>query len=262
VRKLIIAVGVLAVLGAVGFAARPANAPARAPTYTYGIVNTYPHDPKAFTEGLVFHDGGLFESTGLYGFSSLRKVELDSGRVLKKKDVPERYFGEGLTLFNGRLLQLTWQEHLGFRYDSSSFRQLGTFAYTGEGWGLTHDGRALIMSDGTNRLRFLDPTTFKVQRSISVTDRGVPIQRLNELEYYKGEILANVFETDRIVRIDPKDGTVTGWIDLAGLFPKADRARRGDVLNGIAYDAKRDRLFVTGKDWPKLFEIELKAAPR
>lgn len=232
-------------------------APARIPTYTYEVINTYPHDAAAFTQGLVFYQGALYESAGNYRSSSLRKVELETGRVLKKIDVPPQYFAEGLALFNGRLLQLTWQEFTGFIYDLDTFQQQGTFSYTGQGWGLTHDGTSLIMSDGTSQLRWLDPQNFQVQRTVSVTDRGRKIELLNELEYVNGEVWANIWYTDRIARINPANGIITGWIDLTGLLAATDSAR-ADVLNGIAYDATGNRLFVTGKWWPKLFEIRLK----
>jgi glutamine cyclotransferase len=228
-------------------------------TYSYEIINTYPHDSNAFTQGLVFYQGDLYESTGLNGQSSIRKVALQTGQVLKIVDIPTQFFGEGLALFNGRVYQLTWQSQRGFIYDLDSFDLLNTFSYTGEGWGLTHDGRALIMSDGSNQLRFLDPDTFEVQRVVSVFEGSRPINYLNELEYIKGEIYANVWLTDRVVRIDPQSGRVVAWIDLTGLLSPADRVRGVDVLNGIAYDEAGDRLFVTGKLWPKLFEISLKS---
>jgi glutamine cyclotransferase len=234
------------------------TAPARILNYTYEVVNTFPHDPSAFTQGLVFYQGAFYESTGLNGASSLRKVELETGRVLKKLDIPAQYFAEGLVLFNGRLLQLTWQNQTGFVYDQESFQQLSTFNYTGEGWGFTHDGHSLILSDGTSQIRFLDPNTFQVQRRINVTDRGQDVVRLNELEYINGEIYANIWFTDRIARINPQTGAVTAWVDLTGLLSPQDNGGRADVLNGIAYDAATDRLFVTGKLWPKLFEIRLK----
>jgi glutamine cyclotransferase len=236
----------------------PLTAPARVPVYTYEIVNVYPHDASAFTQGLVFHQGFLYESAGHYGQSNLRKVELETGRVLKRAEVPAQYFAEGLALFNGRLIQLTWQERTGFIYDQETFQQLGTFSYTGEGWGLAHDGKSLILSDGTNQIRFLDPNTFQVQRTITVRDRGQAITRLNELEYVNGEIFANIWYTDRVARINPADGSVVGWIELNGLLTPQDGSR-ADVLNGIAYDSATNRLFVTGKWWPKLFEIRLKA---
>lgn len=227
------------------------------PIYTYEIRRVYPHDPAAFTQGLIFRDGILWESTGLNGQSSLRKVELETGHVLKKIDVPEQFFAEGMTVFRGRVYQLTWQSQKGFIYDPDTFQQLGEFAYTGEGWGLTHDGDYLIMSDGTNRIRFLDPVTFDTKRAISVSLNGRPVSELNELEYVKGEIYANVWQTDRVLRIDPQTGRVIGVVDLTGLLPAADRTPSTDVLNGIAYDEANDRLFVTGKLWPKLFEIRL-----
>jgi glutamine cyclotransferase len=234
------------------------TAPARVTTYTYEIINTYPHDPGAFTQGLVFHQGLLYESTGLNGSSSLRRVELETGKVLKVVPIAPQFFAEGLALFNGRLYQLTWQNQQGFVYDLSSLNPIGGFGYAGEGWGLTHDTRSLIMSDGTSRIRFLNPDTFEVQRTITVQDNGREITQLNELEYVKGEIYANVWQTDRVARIDPNSGRVTAWINLSGLLSPEDRARGVDVLNGIAYDETSDRLFVTGKFWPKLFEIRLK----
>lgn len=235
--------------------------PVRVPIYSYEVVNVYPHDAAAFTQGLVFYQGALYESTGLNGASSLRKVELETGRVLKKLDIPAQYFAEGLALFNGRLWQLTWQNQVGFVYDQDSFQQLNTFNYTGEGWGLAHDGQSLILSDGTSQIRFLDPNNFQVQRTINVMDRGRAVIRLNELEYVNGEIFANVWFTDRVARINPQTGVVNGWIELSGLLaPQDTNNGRADVLNGIAYDAAADRLFVTGKLWPKLFEIRLKSS--
>jgi len=227
-------------------------------SFTYEIIKTYPHDPEAYTQGLVFHEEALFESTGLNGRSSIRKVELLTGKVLKKVDVAPQFFGEGLALLNGRAYQLTWQSQRGFIYDLTEFGLINTFSYTGEGWGLTHDGRSLIMSDGTPQIRFLNPDTFAVERVINVTDGSIPISQINELEYIKGEIYANIYMTDRIARIDPQSGKLTAWINLTGLLSPEDRQRPVDVLNGIAYDAARDRLFVTGKYWPKLFEIKLK----
>ncbi|GIV85068.1 MAG: glutamine cyclotransferase [Candidatus Roseilinea sp.] len=238
----------------------PTAPPPAVITYTYTVVGTYPHDPTAFTQGLVYADGVLYESTGLYGRSSLRRVALETGEVLQRHDLPAEYFGEGLTLFDGRLIQLTWQNHTGFVYDAASFALQQTWAYPTEGWGLTHDGAHLIMSDGSATLRFLDPTTFQVQREVLVTDGGRPVVRLNELEYVNGEVFANVWQTDRIARIDPKTGRVLGWIDLSGLLAPEER-RGADVLNGIAYDAQDGRLFVTGKLWPKLFEITLVPKP-
>jgi glutaminyl-peptide cyclotransferase len=228
------------------------------PFYTYEVVNRYPHDAGAYTQGLVYHEGALFESTGLYGSSSLRKVELETGQVVRKVDLPPQYFGEGLALFDGRAIQLTWQTQLGFVYDQSSFEVQRTFGYAGEGWGLAQDGESLIMSDGTDQIRFFDPETFQTRRAVSVTYDGRPVRQLNELEYIAGEIYANVYLTDRIARIDPQSGRVTAWVDLAGLLAPEDRRGQVDVLNGIAYDAGGDRLFVTGKLWPKLFEVKLR----
>lgn len=227
------------------------------PTDTFSVVSRWPHDTGAFTEGLVYDNGAFWESTGLNGASTLRKVDLQSGRVLESLALPAEYFGEGLTLFGGKLIQLTWQSHLGFVYDAGCFCPERTFAYDGEGWGLTHDDRSLIMSDGTERIRFLDPQTFDVVRTISVFDHGRPLTNINELEYINGEIYANIWQTDRIVRIDPATGAILGWIDLTGLLPAAERGPTTDVLNGIAYDDATGRLFVTGKNWPELFQIAL-----
>jgi len=231
------------------------------PVYTYKVVNTWPHDRDAFTQGLVYFDGALLESTGLYGRSSLRRVELNTGRVLQQVTIPPEYFAEGLAALRGKLYQLSWQNQKGFVYDWETFRLEKEFSYEGEGWGLTTDGQSLILSDGTDRIRFLDPETFAVKRSINVSDHGRPVVRLNELEYVKGEIFANVWQTDFIVRINPATGAVAGWIDLGGLLSPADRDATTDVLNGIAYDAAGDRLFVTGKLWPKLFEVRLEPKP-
>ncbi|MDX2044514.1 MAG: glutaminyl-peptide cyclotransferase [Acidobacteriota bacterium] len=230
--------------------------PFRVQNFSYEVINTYPHDSAAFTQGLVYHQGILYESTGLNSRSSLRQVELETGRVMKKVDVPSVHFAEGLALFNNRLYQLTWQTQTTFVYDLDSFNQLRTHSYSGEGWGLTHNGQSLIMSNGSNQIRFLDPETFQVQRTISVTDNERSVSNLNELEFIKGEIFANIWLTDRIARIDPNSGRVTGWINLAGLLPLQDR-NGADVLNGIAYDEAGDRLFITGKLWPKLFQIKL-----
>jgi glutamine cyclotransferase len=226
------------------------------PTFGYTVVRTYPHDRDAFTQGLQFVDGDLYEGTGLNGRSSIRKVNLETGAVLQKRDVPEAYFGEGITVWRRQILQLTWQSGVAFVYDRDTFAPIRTFRYRGEGWGLTHDGTSLIMSDGSDVLRVLDPMTFDTRRRLRVTASGSPVRELNELEYVKGEILANIWQTERVARIDPKTGNVTGWIELGGLLTARERAGT-DVLNGIAYDAARDRLFVTGKLWPKLFEIKL-----
>lgn len=228
------------------------------PLYGYEVVNTFPHDPDAYTQGLVYYEGKFLESTGRQGKSSLRNVELETGKVLKQVDVPTPYFAEGITLLNGKIYQLTWQHHIGFIYDAATFKKLREFSYEGEGWGLTNDGNSLILSDGTDRIRFLDPSTFKVQKTIAVLDKRVPVARLNELEFIRGEIYANVWTEDRIARIDAKTGQVTGWIQLAGLIPRTELHDEEAVLNGIAYDQAHDRLFVTGKLWPKVFEIRLK----
>mgnify|MGYP001026069080 CR=1 FL=1 len=227
-----------------------------APVYRYEIVRTFPHDPGAFTQGLVFADGYLYEGTGQKGQSTLRRVKLENGEVVQMRRLEDRYFGEGITLVGDSIVQLTWQEKIGFVYDRKSFERKRTFTYEGEGWGLTYDGTRLIMSDGSDTLRFLDPQTFKETGRVQVKDGGRPVPQLNELEFIKGEVFANVWGTDRIVRIAPETGQVTGWIDLKGLLSPHE-AVGVDVLNGIAYDAAADRLFVTGKWWPKLFEIRL-----
>jgi glutaminyl-peptide cyclotransferase len=223
------------------------------------VVNVYPHDPDAFTQGLVFHKGYIYEGTGIPGQSSIRKVELKTGRVLKSQSLPARHFGEGITICRNRLIQLTWQSHTAFVYDLQSFRLLETFSYPTEGWGITCDGNYLIMSDGTAVLRFLDARTYKTVKQIEVRDRGNILPNINELEYIKGEIYANVWDTGYIVRISPRTGQALGWIDLRDLYRYVGAGRNIDVLNGIAYDAKGDRLFVTGKYWRNLFEIRLEA---
>ena len=227
------------------------------PTYTYRVINTYPHDPNAFTQGLLWDDGLFYESAGLYNQSSLRRVEPESGNVLQMQDVPPEYFAEGLVLWDGKLIQLTWQENTAFIYDKDSFEKLGEFSYPTEGWGITHDGRNLIMSDGTANLYFRDPETFAETGRIEVRDENGPVVRLNELEYIDGEIWANVWQTSRIARIDPATGQVTGWVDLTGILDNVTVTQKIDVLNGIAYDAENGRIFITGKLWPAVFEIEL-----
>ena len=225
--------------------------------YTYHIVNTYPHDTEAFTEGLVFENGCLYEGTGLNGQSELRKAALETGEVLQRTSLDPKYFGEGVTIWCDNIIELTWQTHVGFVYKKDTFELLQDFQYPTEGWGLTHDCTRLIMSDGTSYLHFLDPQTFEETSRLQVLDNGQPVTRLNELEYVEGEIFANVWQTDKIARIAPDTGEVTGWIDLTGLLSEEDCTQRVDVLNGIAYDEQNKRLFVTGKWWPKLFEIEL-----
>lgn len=224
---------------------------------TYKIIHTYPHDPRAYTQGLVYIDGHLYESTGLNGRSSLRMDDLTTGRVLQSSPVPSQYFAEGLAPSGSTLVQLTWQSHVAFVYDRFSFRLLKTFHYDCDGWGLTEDGKNLIESDGTSEIRFFDPQTFHEVRHIAVKDHGAQVDQLNELEYIHGQIYANVWHTDRIARISPATGQVLGWINLAGLLPPGSVTDPEAVLNGIAYDAAHDRLFVTGKLWPKLFEIKV-----
>lgn len=224
----------------------------------FEIVHTYPHDATAFTQGLIYVDGHLYESTGLNGRSSLRMVELSTGNVLQKHDLPAEYFGEGLTDWGSTLIQLTWTSHRAFVYDRFSFSPQRSFGYEGEGWGLTHDATQLIMSDGSSYLRFLDPKSFRVTRRVQVVDdTGQGIENLNELEYIRGEIYANIWQTDDIVRISPRSGKILGRIDLSGIIDKRELHGEGAVLNGIAYDSAQDRIFVTGKRWPKLFEVKI-----
>ncbi len=228
--------------------------PISPPRYTFRIVNNYPHDPGAYTQGLIYKDGFLYEGTGLRGHSTLRKVDLTTGEVIQSLILDPNLFGEGITLFDDRIIQLTLTSGIGFIYDPQSFLKQGEFRYTPEGWGLTHDGRQLIMSDGSAELRFLDVETFEETARITVTDRGQPVRWLNELEYVDGEIYANVWQSDVIARISPETGNVLGWIDLSSLL--GDEPQAG-ILNGIAYDSEGKRLFVTGKNWPRLFEIAL-----
>ena len=227
------------------------------PVEGYRVVHAYPHDSSAFTQGLVYVDGKLYEGTGLHGRSSIRMIDLTTGRVLQQHDLAANYFGEGITDWKNNLIELTWQAHTGFVYDRLSFRLLRTFSYPWEGWGLTHDSRNLILSDGTATLHLIDPTTFQPVGEITVTDQGHPVLNLNELEYIHGQIYANIWQTDRIARISPATGKVLAWIDLSGLRPASSRLNPDAVLNGIAYDSKKNRLFVTGKLWPKLFEIQV-----
>jgi len=234
---------------------------AAVPLYDYEVVHTYPHDPTAFTEGLFYLNGFLYESTGLEQHSSIRKVRLETGEVLQKYDVPPQYFGEGIVNWHNHLISLTWKSHVGFVRDLASFKVQRQFHYEGEGWALTQDGRQLLMSDGTSEIRLLNPETLVPVGRIQVTLEGKPINNLNELEWVKGEIYANLWQTNWILRIDPHDGHVVGAINMAGLLSPSDIVKgQTDVLNGIAYDAKDDRLFVTGKNWPKLFEIRIHMA--
>ena len=240
------------------------SAKATVPVYSYEIVKAYPHDPSAFTQGLVFQNGLFYEGTGGRGkdtfHSSLRKVEPDTGRVLQKRDLAAEYFGEGIAVLNDKLFQLTWQEHTAFVYNLSDFKPEKEFKYSGDGWGLTTDGSLLYMSDGTHVLRVIDPETFETKRTIVVNDeRGAPVMQLNELEWVKGEIWANVWQTGTIVRIDPTSGKLLGRIDLEAIVKQEQADNEdADVLNGIAYDAAGDRLFITGKLWKRLFEIKVK----
>ena len=235
-----------------------APAQAAVPTYGYEIVNTYPHDPQAFTEGLFYLNGFLYESTGLEHQSSIRKEKLETGEVVQKIDVPPQYFGEGIVNWKRRLVSLTWKTEVGFVYDLATFKLQRRFSYKGEGWALTQDGKRLIMSDGTPELRFLDPDTLQETGRITVTYEGKPVPNVNELEWVKGRIYANVWQTNMMIIIDPASGEVTGMVNLAGLLSASDRLTGPDsVLNGIAYDAAQDRLFVTGKNWPKLFQVRV-----
>jgi len=238
------------------------------PVYTYEVVNTYKHDPRAFTEGLFFHNGFLYESTGQEGASNLRKVEPESGRVVQQQDLGKDSFGEGTTILNGKIYQLTWREERAFVYDAETFQPLKEFRYQGDGWGLTNDGKNLYMTDSTHVVRVIDPETFKTIRTISVFRQdGKPLMQINELEFVKGELWANVWHSEdpnilgkpnHIARIDPQSGELLGWIDLEGISPDDVKRNSENTLNGIAYDAASDRIFVTGKQWRKLFEIKVK----
>jgi len=239
----------------------PDGLPPEEPVYGYRVLNVFPHDSGAFTQGLVMADGVLYEGTGLNGRSSIRRVELETGAVLQNRTLPRHFFGEGVTVLGNRIIQLTWRSGLGFIYDRDSFELLRTLAYPAEGWGLTTDGAQLIASDGSATLRFLDPETLKEQRRLEVVDRRGPVDRLNELEYVEGRIYANVWQTERIAIIDAQSGRVTGWLNLTGLLTGEERSGPVDVLNGIAYDSGSGRLYVTGKLWPRLFQIELVPPP-
>lgn len=227
------------------------------PVYTYRVVNTYPHDTAAFTQGLAIEDTILYEGTGLNGRSSLRRVALHNGAIERIHQLSPILFGEGITVYNNRIYQLTWTSKMGFVYDKDTFQEIRSFTYPTEGWGLTHDGDRFIMSDGTSILYFRDMVTFEEIKSLSVRANGEAVSKLNELEYVKGEVYANVWQTDRIARINPDNGQVVGWIDLQGLLTPEQKAAGADVLNGIAYDPVQDRLFITGKLWPSVYEIEL-----
>ena len=241
-------------------AAAAQRAPARVPVQTVEVKASFPHDPQAFTQGLFFADGQLYESTGLVGQSTIRRVNLADGKVLQKAAIPADQFGEGSTAWGTEIVSITWQNGVGHRWDRKTLRRVGGFRYSGEGWGLTGDGRSLILSDGTATLRFLHPRTFAEQRRVQVVVQGRPVSQLNELEYVGGEIWANVWQTPLIARIDPASGAVKGWVDLSALVRASGRGEVDDVANGIAYEPRSKRLFVTGKRWPKLFEIRLKPA--
>lgn len=227
------------------------------PVSGFRVIASYPHDPKAFSQGLAITAGQLYEGTGQYGASSLRKIDLATGRAEQVVPLHRDYFGEGIAILDGRLYQLTWKERLCVVYDVNTLQPVGSLRYTGQGWGLTTDGRELFMSDGSATLRVLDPQTFAVRRRIEVHQGRSHVDKLNELEYVNGEILANIWYSDRIARISPQSGEVLGWIDLSALYPQSQRGNREHVLNGIAYDVDAKRLFVTGKNWPKLYEIEI-----
>jgi glutaminyl-peptide cyclotransferase len=274
---MLMALAMSAAIGCSGGANAPANnrslsnsnttRPAQLPVYGYEIVKTYPHDPKAFSQGLLFHDGFLYESTGQEGQSSVRKVEIETGKVLQKFDLPGDNFGEGLALHDNQLFQITWRNHIGRVYDIKDFKLVREFSYQGDGWGLASDGTHLFMTDGTHVMRVMDPASFKSVRMIAVMrEDGKPLMQINELEYVKGEIWANVWHSEQpdilgkpnyIARIDPANGKLLGWIDLDGISPDDTKRGEENTLNGIAYDAANDRIFVTGKNWKKLFEIKL-----
>ena len=249
----------------IALAALAMVAPVRAatiPVYGYQVIRSYPHDVNAFTQGLFYKDGFMYESTGLLGRSSVRKVRLETGEVLLKADLPAELFGEGITYWDQRLFTLTWYSQVGYVLDLPSFTPVRNFSYKGEGWGLARNDRHIIMSDGTPELRFLDPQTLSEVRRLRVIADGKPVSQLNELEWVEGQIFANVWQTDLIARIDPVSGQVIGWINLAGILPASDRTQETNVLNAIAYDASSKRLFVTGKLWPKIFEIKLLTQPK
>src|ERR1700704_142237 len=229
----------------------------RPPEYTFKVVQTFSHDPTAFTQGLAYSNGLLYEGTGLKGRSSLRKVRLETGEIVQRVDLAPEFFGEGITVLKNEVMQLTWQSQTGFVYNVKDFRLLRRFSYSGEGWGLTTDGHQIFMSDGTSAIRVLDPNTLAEKRRFTVHDGNTPIDRLNELEFVDGEIFANVWQTNRIARISPQTGKVVGWIDLTGLLSPIYRLQSGGGRNGTAYDAQHRRLFVTGKLWPNVFEIRV-----
>lgn len=230
----------------------------KAPVYTVKIINVYPHDREAFTQGLFYHEGFLYESTGLHGKSSLRKTDLKTGKIIKKIALPDQYFAEGITLHKNKIYQLTWTNKLMFVYDSGNFKRIRAIKYSGEGWGITSDGQKLFMSDGSAKITCRDPDTFAVKSVLHVADGKTVISGINELEYIGGEIWANIFMEDIIARISPSTGEILGWVDLTPLYSMMNKYEGIDVLNGIAYDEKKERIFVTGKYWPYIFEIRIK----
>ncbi len=238
----------------------PAPTVPSAPNVGFDIVNTFPHDHEAFTEGLQYYNGFLYESTGLNEHSHLRKLDLKTGKTLQNFDLDKQYFGEGITILNSKIYQLTYTSHIGFIYDLKTFKKLGSWNYQGEGWALTNDGTNIIMSNGSSNILYLDPNSLAIIKTIQVTDGGLPVERLNELEYIRGEIWANIWQIDRIARIDPSSGKVIAWLDCANLITPEEQ-QHADVLNGIAYDQQNDRVFITGKLWTKIFEIKLKSKP-
>lgn len=255
-RRVWIAGIAVVAIAAVGIAAALPRGSAL-PVDTVRVVASYPHDPNAFSQGLVIADSVLYEGTGTFGESSLRRVDLKSGTVERHVPLNQEYFGEGITVVGDKIYQLTWKNRLGIVYDRETMTPESSFRYSGEGWGLTTDGKELILSDGTATLRFLSLETLEVTRRVQVRTASGPVEQLNELEYVDGEIYANIWYSDRIVRISPKTGNVLGWIDLSALYPARQRPSREHVLNGIAYDAKTKQLFVTGKNWPKLYQVEV-----
>jgi len=255
-RNILIAIGVALLAVAAWFLVL--RGPSAPPVYSVNVVKTLPHDPQAFTQGLFFHGGKFYEGTGEVGASGIRAVKPDSGEVLNEQPLGPPYFGEGIVGWKDRLIQVTWQDKTGFVYNLADLSLKDSFSYTGEGWGLTHNGKQLILSDGTPTLRFLDPDSFKQVSAITVTASGCPVEKLNELEWVEGEIYANIWQTNLIARIDPATGEVTSFLDVGALGPKSSDP---DVVpNGIAYDAASKRLFVTGKLWPQLYEVKQGAA--
>ncbi|HQX82889.1 MAG TPA: glutaminyl-peptide cyclotransferase [Vicinamibacterales bacterium] len=255
----VVAISVATFVAVRGVSPEPGAQRRNAPVQSFTVVNSFPHDPGAFTQGLVYADGEFLESTGLFGESSLRRVEIATGKVLQRKAIDAKYFAEGLALVGDALVQLTWQSKIGFVYDRKTFTQRRTFQYQTEGWGIAYDVKGgLVMSDGSDRLTFLDPKTYAVTRTIRVTDAGRPVPQLNVLEWIEGEIWANVWQTDRVARIAPATGAVNAWVDFSTLWPQARRTPPADVLNGIAYDAAGKRIFVTGKKWPRVYKVRTK----